>query len=220
MTSPAGAAAPWTDISVPVDDGLTVFPGTPGFRRERVSDVSQGDDATLSALHLSTHTGTHVDAPAHFLADGDGVDSMDLNRLTGPAKVLDIPGVRRVGAAQLGRFTLVAGDRVLLRTDNSAHDWYRREFDPGYAHLTADGARHLAALGVAAVGIDYLSIGGEGIDNPETHRTLLSAGIAVLEGLDLSRTPGGAYELCCLPLRITGGDGAPARALLRQGASR
>jgi arylformamidase len=208
----------WLDVTVPIQEQITVFPDTPGVSVNRVSEISQGDDATVSELRLSTHTGTHIDAPSHFLEDGDPVDRLDLASLNGPARVLDLADSRRVGRQELAGHELKSGERILLRTSNSTGSggpWYGRDFDPDYAHLACDGARELADRGVAAVGIDYLSIGGEGRDNPETHRTLLDAGITILEGLALEDVEPGRYELNCLPMLVKDGDGAPARALLR-----
>lgn len=206
----------WIDVSVPLGDDLTTFPNTPAVRTLRVSDIARGDPATVTDLRMSTHSGTHVDAPLHFLADSAAVDELDLDRLNGPARVIDLPHTTRLGAAELAEHDIKRGERILFRTRNSHTAWYREPFDPGYAHLAADGARHLVECGVVAVGIDYLSIGGEGQDNEETHRVLLGAGTASIEGLDLADVRGGDYELRCLPLRVAGADGAPARVLLRK----
>ncbi|HSI91892.1 MAG TPA: cyclase family protein [Jiangellaceae bacterium] len=208
------ASRSWLDVSVPVAEHLTVFPGTPGAAVHQVHSLDQGDQANVSELRMSTHTGTHVDAPVHFVAGAAGIDKLDLDALNGPARVISVPDVQRIGPEALSRHEPGRGERILLRTRNSDTAWYQREFDPDYAHLTAQAARLLVQRGIAAVGIDYLSIGGEEFDTVETHRVLLGAGVAVLEGLDLCDVEPGRYELRCLPLRVAGGDGAPARALL------
>lgn len=208
------APSAWHDITVPLAEGITAFPDTPPFERVLVASRDRDDPANVSAMRLSTHTGTHVDAPVHFLDGGRGVDAIDLDALNGPARVIAIPGTQRIGPDALSEHEPQPGERLLLRTRNSDAEWYLREFDPDYAHITAPAARLLAQHGIAAIGIDYLSIGGEEFDNVETHQTLLGAGIAVLEGLNLGDVEPGRYELRCLPLRVVGGDGAPARALL------
>lgn len=210
----ATAARTWLDVSVPVAEHTTVFPGTPPTEIRQVMLRERGDQANLSELRMSTHTGTHVDAPVHFLDGASAVDALDLDALNGPARVISVPDAQRIGPDVLGWHEPARGERILLRTRNSDTAWFEREFDPDYAHLTAQGARLLVQRGIAAVGIDYLSIGGEEFDTVETHRILLGAGVAVLEGLDLCDVKPGAYELRCLPLRVAGGDGAPARALL------
>lgn len=213
--TPAGPAQGWQDVTVPIAEGMTVFPGNRAPERRAEMSRDRGDPANVSALSLGAHTGTHVDAPVHFLDGAAGVDELDLDTLNGPARVISVPGMRRIGPDALSEHEPRRGERLLLRTRNSDTVWYRHEFEPEYAHLTAPAARLLSQRGIAAVGIDYLSIGGEEFDNEETHRILLGAGITVLEGLYLGDIAPGAYELRCLPLRIAGGDGAPARALLR-----
>ncbi|HVL84711.1 MAG TPA: cyclase family protein [Pseudonocardia sp.] len=207
--------AAWIDVTVPLRDGLTVYPDNPQLRVRRITDVERGDPATVSEISLGSHSGTHVDAPVHFRAGAAGVDELDLDALNGPARVLDVAAVRRIGAGQLAGHGVGPGERILLRTLNSRQPWHTRPFDPGYAHLTAAGARHLVDRGVRTVGVDHLSVGG-GDDNPQTHRVLLDAGVTVVEGLDLSAVEPGDHDLRCLPLRIAGGDGAPVRALLRR----
>ncbi len=217
MDDPTWATAPegWHDISVPLAEGITTFPDTPPLERALVASRDEGDPATVSALRMSTHTGTHVDAPVQFLDGGRGVAGSDLDALNGPVRVIEIPGMHRIGPEALGEHEPQPGERLLLRTRNSDTAWYRREFDPTYAHITAPAARLLAQRRIAAVGIDYLSIGGDESDTEETHQTLLGAGIVVLEGLYLGDVAPGRYELRCLPLLVVDGDGAPARALLR-----
>lgn len=205
----------WIDVSVPLSEDTTVFPDTPPTEVRQVASLDRGDPANLSELRLSTHAGTHVDAPAHFLDGARTVDAMDLDALNGPARVLSIPDLHRIGPDALAAHEPARGERLLLRTRNSDTAWFKRDFDPHYAHLTTQGARLLVQRGVSAIGIDYLSIGGEDFDNPETHRVLLGAGVGIIEGLNLCDVEPGRYELRCLPIRLAGGDGAPARAMLR-----
>lgn len=211
MTSPMD----WIDVSVSLRDGMVVYEGDPPARIERVSQIADGDMANITRLDMGAHTGTHVDAPVHFLPDGAGVDRLPLDVLIGPAVVADLTGLAGdVDAAALTRLDLPAGtERLLLKTPNSRL-WGRDEFSHEFAGVADDAARELVARGVRLVGIDYLSIAPSG-DPAPTHRTLLGAGVVVVEGLDLRAVEPGPYQLVCLPLRIAGADGAPARALLR-----
>jgi arylformamidase len=205
----------WIDVSVPLDDGMVVYEGDPPVRVARVSSVEEGDLATVRRLELGSHTGTHVDAPAHFIAGGAGVDELPLDALVGEAAVVDLSAhADDLDAAAL-RARRVPGDgeRVLLKTRN-ADLWDAGGFHPDYVGVTEDGARELVGRGVRLVGIDYLSIAPSG-DPVPAHRVLLEAGVVILEGLDLRAVAEGPHELVCLPLRLRGGDGAPARALLR-----
>jgi arylformamidase len=205
----------WIDVSVPLRDGMVVYDGDPPAHIERVSRIADGDMANLTRLDMGAHTGTHVDAPVHFLPDGAGVDRLPLDVLIGPAVVADLTGLAGdVDAAALAGLDLPAGtERLLLKTPNSRL-WARDAFSHEFAGVADDAARELVARGVRLVGIDYLSIAPSG-DPAPSHRTLLGAGVVVVEGLDLRAVEPGSYELVCLPLRIAGADGAPARALLR-----
>jgi arylformamidase len=205
---------PWIDVSVPIRGGMLHWPGNPEVVVEQTEDLRRGDVATVSSLSLGVHTGTHVDAPVHFLIDGTGVDSIALERLIGPARVLDMGDIARIQPGDLERQDIRAGDRVLFKTRNSRY-WKEKGFRPDYTSLTPEAARWLAERGVRTIGIDYLSVGATD-SGPETHRPLLAAGIGVIEGLDLSRVEAGLYDLICLPLRLEGLDGAPARVVLRR----
>ena len=203
------------DISLSISDSLVVWPGDPALRITQPRHLERGDHATVSQLEMSAHTGTHVDAPAHFVPGGAGVDTLDLGVLMGPALVARVPEVDALTADVLAELAIPLGaERVLLRTSNSDY-WARgeREFQEGFVAVTEDGARWLVERGIRLVGVDYLSVGPYGSTGP-THRTLLAAGTVVLEGLDLSGVAPGMYQLICLPLKIAGGDGAPARAIL------
>ena len=199
------------DISMPLRNGMVHWPSDPAPRFERLMERRRGDPYTLTALALSVHTGTHVDAPAHYLRGGRTVDEMDLAGLVGPVRVLEIADAAAVTAAELARHRIRRGDRVLFKTRNSLIAAGRR-LATDYVALAADAASALAARGVLAVGVDALSV-----DPPEcdaAHLALLEAGIWIIEGLRLGGVPAGRYELLCLPLRLAT-EGAPARALLR-----
>ena len=203
----------WRDISVPLDADTVVWPDDGPLRHDVLSTVEE-DGARVSRVDMSVHTGTHVDAPAHFEATGLTIDSMPIDAMMGPCVVIDIPDVQKIGPEDLGRFELVDAERVLIRTDNSKRGILaHHDFHDDFSHLTADGARYLAQRRIRCVGIDYLSI-GNGEDNDETHRILMESGVWIIEGLDLRGVDPGEYELLCLPLRMTGLEAAPARALL------
>jgi arylformamidase len=202
------------DISLPIISGGLTFPGDPAIHISSAQSIARGDPANVSALAFSSHTGTHIDAPLHFLPDGDPVDTIPLEQLIGPAVVVEFPGdVTTIGAAELHSRDFMGARRVLLRTRNSALLPNDR-FIPSYASLAPDGAEFLVANGIQLVGIDYLSIEAFGSEDYPVHHKLLERQVVIVEGLDLTEVPPGLYELICLPLRLAGLDGAPARAVL------
>lgn len=207
------------DVSLPVAPGMLVWPGDPPVAVEGAARLAAGDPANVSALRLGSHTGTHVDPPAHFLDGGRGVDELPLDVLVGEAVVADLTGVPGpLGPDELGRLDLPAGTtRLLLKTDNSRR-WHEvasaASFPDRYVAVSATGARWLVDRGVRLVGIDFLSIEERDAPGHPTHVTLLSAGVVIVEGLDLSAVAPGGYTLACLPLKLAGGDGAPARVVL------
>jgi arylformamidase len=207
--------AAWIDISVPIYSGMVHWPDDPGVRIERTKDLSRGDAANVSKLELGAHTGTHMDAPRHFLADGAGLDDLPLDATIGPARVIRIEHPYEILPGELEAYRLRAGERVLFLTRNSERCWKNNRFVEDFVYISAAAAQFLVQRQVRTVGIDYLSVGGYVHDGVETHRILLGAGIWLIEGLNLSAVKPGAYELVCLPLRVAGADGAPARAILR-----
>ncbi|HLK10094.1 MAG TPA: cyclase family protein [Candidatus Binatia bacterium] len=201
------------DISVPNGPGQHVYPGDPEPRVEPVRMVAGGDVCNLSLLTLGSHTGTHVDAPYHFLVDGARLGEVPLDRMVGEALVADLRGRPAVDAAALAGVPARPGDIVLCRTDNSER-WARPVFQRDFTYLTEDAAGWLVARGVRAVGMDYLSIERFGSPDFPVHHRLLGAGVFVIEGLDLRGVVPGRYTLVCLPLKFPDLDGAPARAVL------
>ena len=208
------SAPTWIDVSVPVRSGMVHWPDNPPIELVRTMDMARGDPATVSRLSLGVHSGTHVDAPVHFVAGGGGVDAIPLDRLLGEARVVEVSDGPSIGATQLRVVDPRPGERLLFKTRNSARCWTADRFLPDFVHLSVEAAALLAERQVRTVGIDYLSIAGmeEGVP---THVALLEKGICIIEGLDLSSVQPGSYELICLPLRLAGADGAPARVLLR-----
>ena len=203
------------DVTVPLSSSLPAWPGEPRFEAQRIQRIEDGHPANVTRITASVHSGTHVDAPRHFLDDGAAVDELPLEALIGPARVVGIGDPRAITAAELRRHRFRRGERVLFRTRNSERPWPGRPFTRRFVAVTLDAAKLLAARGVSTVGVDYVSVGVPGPEGNEVHRILGRAGICVIEGLRLAGVRPGRYDLCCLPLRIPGGDGAPARAALR-----
>jgi arylformamidase len=202
------------DISVPVRTGGLVYPGNPTIEIELQQAVAKGAGANVSFVRFGSHTGTHADAAKHFFDDGQTVDVIPLERLIGPAILVRFPdALPAVGARDLEAAKIGDHKRVLLHTKNSAL-LHRDEFQRDYTFLAPDGAQFLVDAGVELVGIDYLSIEQFHSGHHKTHRTLLDKSVVILEGLDFSAVSPGVYDLICLPLRLEGCDGAPARAVL------
>jgi arylformamidase len=202
------------DISIPVMNGGVVYPGNPEIHIERQQDMARGGSSNVSLLSIGSHTGTHVDAPLHMIPEGAGVDAIPLDALIGPALVVAFDDdVMAVTEAYLRSKSIAGHERVLLKTRNSRFI-RERDFHRDYTYLAPDGAEYLVSLGVRLVGIDYLSIEQFHSGHHRTHTTLLSRGVVIVEGLDLSAPPPGTYDLYCLPIQLGGIDGAPARAVL------
>ncbi len=206
----------WIDISVPLRDGMVHWPGDPPVSLKRVKDMEQGDTANLSIIAMGAHSGTHIDAPLHFIRHGEAVDQMPLKATVGPARVIEIGDPESIKPEELRRHRIRQGERLLFKTRNSSGAWQRDIFVPDFVFISDEAAIFLAESGVRVVGVDYLSVGSFQRGGSYVHRTLLEAGIWIIEGLDLSLVSPGNYELICLPLRIEQGDGAPARAILRR----
>jgi len=206
----------WVDVSVPLRSGMVHWPDNPPVRIERMLDMERGNVANVSSLSLGAHTGTHMDAPLHFVRGGQGMDAMPLGATIGRARVIEIRDPTSIKADELGHHGIARGERILFKTRNSLVAWWTQDFIEDFVYVSRGAARYLARRGVRTVGVDYLSVGGFREDGVETHRALLGAGIWVIEGLDLSRVEPGEHELICLPLKVEKGDGAPARALLRR----
>ena len=200
---------PWIDVSVPLAPGLPTWGNAP-MRVERTMRIADGDPVNLTEIAFSVHTGTHVDAPLHFVDGAPSLEQVPLDTWIGPALVVDATETeRRIGAALVERLVPPGTERVLFKTRNAAL-WDLAGFSADYVCLDAEGAAALAGRGVHLAGIDYLTIA-----DAEGHRVLFRAGVAALEGLDLRAVTPGRYRLLCLPLSIPGADGAPARALLQ-----
>jgi len=204
------------DVTVPIRSGMPIYEGDPGIDIQSWSSLENGDSANVSFLHFGAHTGTHVDAPAHFIEHANKIDTLPLDALIGLARVVRVPDeLTEIDLEFVARSDLHGVKRVLFHTRNSSfwNDGFRKDF----SHLLPDAAQKLVDFGVKLVGTDYLSIEKFHSGHHKTHLTLLSNNVIIVEGLNLSAVPAGDYELICLPLKIAdgAGDGAPARAVLR-----
>ena len=206
------------DISLTISPTLPIWPGDPVLKIEKFESMDKGAHNNVSRISAGVHLGTHVDAPYHFINDGSTVEQLPLDVLTGPCYVVQLPdGVEAITAKVLEQTEINSEmKRVLFGTRNS-HLWARgeAEFQTDFVAITEDGAEWLVERGVQLVGVDYLSVAPYG-DSVPTHTVLLEAGVVVVEGLNLSNVMRGFYDLYCLPLKIAGCDGAPARAILIQ----
>jgi arylformamidase len=206
----------WIDVSVALHSGMAHWPDNPPVQIARMLDMERGDICNVSTLAMGSHTGTHMDAPVHFVRGGKGIDDMPLEATIGPARVIEIHDPASIKPDELRSQAIRRGERLLFKTRNSARCWHTDDFIEDFVYISQEAARYLAALGVQTVGVDYLSVGGFTQDGPETHQALLEAGIWIIEGLNLSQVSAGVYDLICLPLKIVHSDGAPARAILRK----
>jgi arylformamidase len=203
------------DVTLTISPTLPVWPDDPPIDLQRVSKMEDGDICNVTRMNISVHTGTHVDAPFHFLPKGKTVETLDLKTLTGRAYVAEIPNVDIITAADIEAADIPPRTkRVLFKTRNSNH-WAKNHtaFNTHYVALSPDGAKYLVERGVKLVGVDYLSVAAFE-DLIPTHQILLKAGVIIVEGLDLSKVAQGRYTFHCLPLKIAKADGAPARAML------
>jgi arylformamidase len=204
------------DVSVLLAPGLATYPGNPPFALAPVKRVAEGASSNVSSVTMGTHTGTHVDAPRHFFDGRPGVDELSLELLIGRARVIDLPHRGGITEEHLAAAGLREDLRILLRTPNSAlwnsHDGFHND----YTYLTEGGARFLVDQGVKVVGVDYLSVEQFKKPGAPAHHVLLSSGVVIIEGLNLSDAEAGRYEMYCLPLKIKDGDGAPARVVLKR----
>lgn len=206
------------DVSVPISEITPVWPDDPRVQIESLSSIADGDPANVSRLSMSLHTGTHVDAPYHFIRDGITVDKLPLDLLVGPAFLAEVddPERRKIGVFDLARIHFPRDTtRLLIKTSNS-NLWEDNltEFEREFIHLAPHTAEWLVKRGIRLLGVDYLSVEAYGVKEFRVHHTLLRAGVVIVEGLDLSRVPAGPCQLVCLPLKIKGGEAAPARVLV------
>ena len=203
------------DISVPLKTGMVHWPDDPPVSISRTLDMTKGAALNVSQISMCSHTGTHMDAPLHFMASGKAIDEMPFTATIGLARVIEIHDPTAITLRELKIHRIRRGERLLFKTRNSSRCWQNKSFIEDFVYLSREAAEMLASRKVLTVGIDYLSVGGFKDDGAKIHRILLQANIWIIEGLILSGVPAGNYELLCLPLKLKNGDGAPARALLK-----
>ncbi|MGZ3595196.1 MAG: cyclase family protein [Syntrophales bacterium] len=206
----------WIDISLTLKSNMMHWPGDPPVSIERVREMDKGDTVNLSKITMGAHSGTHVDAPVHFIKGAEGVDQLLFDSLMGPARVIEIADADTIREEDITDYRIKKGERILLRTQNSIKKiLYRDVFTEDFVYLEKSAAEFLVSRGIKTLGVDYLSVGGYKKNGPDVHRLLLGAGILIIEGLDLSKTPPGLYNMICLPMKILDSDGAPARVILK-----
>jgi arylformamidase len=203
------------DVSLPLDSRLPSYPGNTPFSIEPIKRIASGGSSNVSTLHMSAHSGTHVDAPRHFFEGAPGTDALPLDILVGRTRVVELTTRKAITAEDLAAFNLSEDVRLLLKTTNSRL-WGSPEFHTDFVGIGESGAKHLVDHGVKLVGIDYLSVEQFRAPGAPAHHLLLGAGVVIIEGLDLRDVEPGVYEMFCLPLRVVGCDGAPARVVLRR----
>jgi arylformamidase len=203
------------DVSVPLDASLASYPNNLPFSLEAIKRIARGDSSNVSALHMSAHSGTHVDSPRHFFDDGTGTEALPLEMLIGRARVIELRPRGGITADDLAAVDLSEDLRVLIKTPNSKL-WGDPEFHKDYAGVTESGAKYLVEHGIKVVGVDYLSVEVFKTPGAPAHHVLLAGGTIVIEGLNLRDVEPGVYEMLCLPLKVVGSDGAPARVVLRR----
>jgi len=214
-----GGSTGWIDVTTTLDPSTTpVYEGDAPMTFEFLKDMRKGDAFTLSKYSLGAHSGTHIDAPMHFVVDGAPIERVPIERLIGSARVIEIADdVQAIDAAELNRHDWKGAPRVLFRTRSSARGWMTSPaFHRDFAYIAPDAAQLLADAGVQLVGIDYLSAEQFGAPAPRAHQILLGKGIPIVEGLLLVSVRGGDYDLIVLPMKVGGHEGAPARAVLRK----
>jgi arylformamidase len=220
-TSEALTPNGWVDATATLDPATTpIYAGDAPMKFDFLKDMRKGDFLTLSAYSMGAHSGTHIDAPMHFVLGGASVEQLALEPLIGPARVLDIPdAVEAIDAAELNRHQWKGAPRVIFRTRSSQRGWmHSPTFHRDFAYIAPDAAQLLADAGVQLVGIDYISAEQFGAPAPRTHRVLLGRGIPIVEGMALEKVLPGDYDLIVLPMKVGGHEGAPARAVLRKRA--
>ena len=206
----------WIDVSVGLHDGMVHWPDNPPVQINFVMNINGGDVCNLTKMSMGVHTGTHMDAPLHFFKDGKSIDTMPLSATLGRARVIEIGDTESIKPAELEQHNIQRGERILFKTINSTRYWQPYTFVKEFVYISQEAAQYLAKLQIQTVGVDYLSVGGFFKDGPETHHALLGAGIWIIEGLNLAAVQAGEYDLICLPIKMMGSEGAPARAILKK----
>lgn len=208
--------AEFIDITYPVSGNLPIWPESIGYKATWHLRLEDGAANNLTSINIDCHTGTHLDAPIHFIKGGKTIDQLDLMKLIGHAEVIEIRGKKSITASDLEKVVPPNCKRLLLKTDNQEY-WKKnlQEFQKDFCSIDAGGAQWIVDQGIGLIGIDYLSI-QRFYDGPETHQILLLAEVVIVESLNLQYVPPGRYELICLPIKLEGLEGAPVRAILKK----
>ena len=207
----------WIDVTLPLKSDMMHWPGDPPVFIERVRDIDKGDTVNLSKITMGVHSGTHVDAPVHFIKDAKGVHKLLFDSLIGHARVIEITADDTIKEKEISKYKIKKYERILFKTKNSTDKLLHKDiFTEDFVYMDEDAANFLVSRGIKAVGVDYLSVGGYKKNGPDVHRILLGAGIIIIEGLDLTGVSPGNYNMICLPMKIMDSDGAPARVILKQ----
>lgn len=191
------------------------WPGDPDVKIERMLKMESGDHCNVSTISMSSHTGTHIDSPYHFVESGVAIHDLPLSAVIGKARVIEIADPESIKPEELRPHRIRNGERILFKTLNSERCWRTDEFVKDFVYISTESLQYLVDRKVRTIGVDYLSVGGYNKNITQVHEVLLKAGIWIIEGLDLSGVKRGNYELICLPMKIEKGDGAPARAVIR-----
>ena len=219
MTTNSNKTGPnWIDVSVPLRNGMVVWPGDIEVEIEQSHSMQRGDAVNNSSIRMGAHTGTHMDAPLHFIAKGKSIDQLPFDVSIGPARVIEITDKVSIKAEELKQHNIKHGERILFKTRNSPRCWQSDTFVNDFVYITRGAAQLLADVGVRLIGIDYLSVGSQ-LDSdkstPDTHQILLGAEIWLIEGMNLSAISSGNYNLICLPLKLMNSEGSPVRVILQ-----
>ncbi len=204
------------DVSYPYTDFMAVYPNNPKFSIQRVQNLEKGDSANVSLITIGTHTGTHIDAPSHFVSGGKTIDQISLEALNGTAKLLDLRGNDEITKKLLSHYDIVSGDIVILKTDNS-NVFHGEAVLKDYVTLDYEAAEYLAEKNIKMICIDYMTIErprAKRVAGRSIHNILLSKEVLIAEMLDLTQVVEGIYQVYCFPINIAGADGAPARVVL------
>lgn len=205
----------WKDISTGIREGMVQWPGDRRVRITKELSLEQEEGANVSSIETCVHIGTHVDAPLHFITNGNDITKYSLEKLTGTARVIFLPGIAEISIAHLIELEIGEGDKIIFKTDNSKVNWVMEPFNERFVALTSDAAQYLADCKIDLVGIDYLSIAMPN-DNTAVHRKLLENNICIVEGLLLNDVEEGLYDFICLPINIEKCDGSFARVIIRE----
>lgn len=205
------------DISLPISNNLPVWPGDPRVILKMTSSIAGGDQCNITKIQMGVHTGTHIDAPYHFLRDGVATDAIPIETFIGPCLVIEIDSEVIIEKKDLQKYDMNGYSRIIIKTRNSEM-WTNNisSFEKNFVALGIDAAQYLVAMGTILVGIDYLSIESFHSEGSPVHKLLLRNNISILEGLNLSGVKAGLYGLICIPLKLQNCEGAPARVLLQE----